>query len=427
VEPGEGAERPTPIGQEALVSRSKKPAVQPVRPSTDPPAKKRRHVQPFPPSVRREALDLVSKGVKRSEIARSLGMTTESIRNWVIAARADGTFPSTAGNSARPPSPPAPAASPAAPEPPWPPTAPHDPGSGLGEHEVAAILELKKKHPVMGPAQIRAQLKRFKGWRISVRAIARTLLKNGYELEHRGSQPKGEREPTRFEAPWRNALWQLDLAELQIGGEHRSLLLVEDDFSRFIVHHALLEHPSSEAVVAVVQEAVALHGKPEAVYTDRGGQFLAWLESSSFQRFLEAMLIDHHVSAAYRPRGRGKIEAAIRTLRRELWELMHFESVEEAERGISDFVRDYNHRRAHMGIDGLVPADRFFGRFREVKAAVEAQSRRRQGAALLQDSLHVTEEIPPANRAEVLRIMVVDGALEIRFLGHRVPLGRLEA
>lgn len=377
----------------------------------------------FSAAVKAEALALVSRGVKRVEIARTLGMTTESIRNWVIASKAKVTFPQPRGNGAASPSPSA-ALPPEAP--PRPPTAPYDPGSGLGEHEVAAILELRKKHPVMGPAQIRAQLKRFKGWRISVKAIARTLLKHGYELEHRGSRPKDTPEPVRFEAPWRNALWQLDLAELRIGGVHRSLLLIEDDFSRFVVHHALLETPSSEAVVAAMREAIALHGKPDAVYTDRGGQFLAWLEASSFQRFLEEMLIDHHVSASYKPQGRGKIEAAIRTLRRELWEVIHFDSVEDAERGIAKFLSDYNHKRAHMGIDGLVPADRFFGRFREVRAAIEAQSRRRQGALLLETNLRVTEEILPQDRAEVLRLLVVDGALELRFLGHRVRLGPLE-
>lgn len=39
------------------------------------------------------------------------------------------------------------------------PYAPADPAQGLGEHEVAAILELKRAHPSMGPAQPRAQLR----------------------------------------------------------------------------------------------------------------------------------------------------------------------------------------------------------------------------------------------------------------------------
>jgi putative transposase len=382
----------------------------------------------FGPEVKKQALALVAEGrLTRKEIAAKFGTTPESIGNWMIAAKADAIL-AASGNGQPPPNPP-PAATPASPEeePAKASTAPHDPGEGLSAYEVQAILDLKKKHPVMGPAQIRAQLKRFKGWRISVKAIARALRKNGYELEHSGSRPKGEREPIRFEAPHRNALWQLDFTELQIGPEHRSLLLIEDDFSRFLVAHKLLEHPTSESVVELMREAIALHGKPEAVYTDRGGQFLAWLESSSFQRFLEVELIDHHLSASYRPRGRGKIEAAIRSIQRELWEVVHFGSVEEAERGLVAFVREYNHARAHMGIDGLVPADRFFGRAREVKDAIEAQSRRREGGLALGDQVLVTEEIPAGNRVEVLRLMVVEGELELRFLGHRVKLGRVES
>ena len=44
-----------------------------------------------------------------------------------------------------------------------------DPANGLSVTEQEGILKLKEKHPSMGPAQIRVQLKRFQGWRISVR------------------------------------------------------------------------------------------------------------------------------------------------------------------------------------------------------------------------------------------------------------------
>lgn len=103
--------------------------------------------------------------------------------------------------------------------------APKDPGQGLSDLEVAAILELKREHPAYGPAQLRAQLKRFKGWRLSNKAIARVLRQAGYELVHRGSRPQGP-EPIRFEAPRRNALWQADYTELRVGGRnsHCSLL-----------------------------------------------------------------------------------------------------------------------------------------------------------------------------------------------------------
>jgi len=305
--------------------------------------------------------------------------------------------------------------------------APVGPGKGLSAVEVEAILELKKKHPSMGPAQIRAQLKRFRGWRVATKAIASVLRRHGYRLVHTGSRPEGDEEPQRFEAPRRNAIWQLDFTEVRVGPERRFVLFVLDDHSRFVVGHALCEEPSSEVAVATLKAAIARHGKPEAAYTDRGGAFLAWRDRSGFQRYLEEELIEHHVSRPYRPQGRGKVEALIGTLQRELWQVRHFESVEEAARALSAWVDEYNHRRAHMGLDGLTPADRFFGRADEVRAALEARARGRAVAlagqapagALLEEGTDAVAAV------EVLRICLIDGQAELRLFGARIPLGRV--
>jgi transposase InsO family protein len=374
--------------------------------------------------VREHALLLVASGMRRVDVARRIGGTTETLRKWVLAARESGAMP-------EPPRPKPPADGEDPPAPAVPQRAPRDPGQGLGAHEEAAILALKKRSPSMGPAQIRAQLKRFQGWRISVRAIARVLTANGYELVHTGGRPKGEEPVTRFEAPHRSALWQMDFAELRVGAARRALLLVEDDFSRYVVGFGLFEHPTSEDVVAVLTDAIRRHGKPEAVYTDRGGPFLAWRKPSALGRFLEAELIDHHVSPSYRPRGRGKVESLADTVKRELWHVRHFGSVAEAKDALRDFFGRYNDRRAHMGIDGLTPADRFHGRWEEVRERVEAASRGRQGAAALGGGAggdpFVTEELLPDGPFEVLRLLVSDGRMQLAFLGHRIDLGEMKA
>jgi hypothetical protein len=211
------------------------------------------------------------------------------------------------------------------------PYAPADPAQGLSDPEVAAILEWKKKHPSMGPAQLRAQLKRFMGWRLSIKAIARVLRGHGYALVHTKARPVGP-EPLRFEAPRRNALWQADFCEVRVGDERLHALLLLDDYSRFIVGHALTDSPSSVVVTATFRAAMARHGKPEAVRTDRGGAFVAFTKDGDFGRVLEAELVDHIVGRSYSPRGGGKVESAIGTLKRELWECFHFEDRAEAER-----------------------------------------------------------------------------------------------
>ncbi len=299
--------------------------------------------------------------------------------------------------------------------------------SGLSPLEIAATMELKRRHPSMQPAQLCAQLKRFKGWRLSLRAVARVLKANGYELVHTGSRPVGQENPTRFEAPYRNALWQLDFVELRVGDERTPLLLVLDDFSRFVVAFELMSEPTSEKVVEVLKRAIRQHGRPEAIYTDRGGPFLAWREQSSLGRFLDEQLIDHHVSRPYKPQGRGKVEALAHTVRRELWDVEHFGSPEEACEGLRRFFVHYNHGRAHLGIDGLTPADRYFGRWEEVKARVEHACRRREGALLYgaaAGALPYADEVSESGGClDVLRFVVVDGKMEIRLFGHRVVVG----
>jgi transposase InsO family protein len=360
--------------------------------------------------------------MKRDEVASSVGCTTESLRRWYKEAKRKGLVTVHGnGTGAKPSSSAATAAVPAAS------SAPLDPGAGLGEHEVKAILDYKKKHPSMGPAQIRAQLKRFLGWRVAVKAIARVLRKAGYAPVHRKGRPVGDEHPRRFEAPHRNALWQLDFTELRVGSERRWLLVIEDDFSRFVVGHVLAEGPTSEVVVETMREAIRLHGKCERVYTDRGAAFTAWRDVTSCEQFLDEQLIDHSLRKAHRPQGGGKIESVIGTVQRELWEVVHFDSVDEAEAALVKFFADYNHRRAHLGIGSLVPADRFYGRWPEVVAEMDAVSRRRQGALALQLDRRLFVEPPAAGeRVVALQLIVVGDHAELHLGGRRVVLGKVE-
>ncbi len=305
--------------------------------------------------------------------------------------------------------------------------APKDPGSGLSDIESAAILEWKREHPSMGPAQLRAQLKRFKGWRLSLKAIARVLRQHGYETVHRGSRPKGEA-PIRFEAPRRNALWQADFAEVRVHAERLHVLVIMDDFSRFVVGHALCDAPTSAIATETLKAAIARHGKPEAVRTDRGGAFVASAKEGDFARFLEAELIDPVRGRAYHPQGGGKVESVIGTLRRELWDLGEFADRHEAALRLAAFFERFNYARAHMGIDGLTPADRFFGRADQVLARIDAISRGRQGSTPGTPDGAIEEVLAQGTGAplEILRLVLQEGVMELRFCGARVRLGRID-
>jgi len=367
--------------------------------------------------LKKECLKLLSEGMMQSAVAQLKGISTMSLYRWrketeeSEAGKAGrnksgqgevGGSRAEVGGERRP-------------------RAPHDNIAGLSDKEIEEILKLKKEHPSMGPAQIRAQLKRFRGWRIERKAIARALKAHGYRTEHRGARE--EAELMRFEAPRPNALWQMDALLLRVHEHKLYLHLVLDDFSRFIVAHRLGEQPTSEEAVATLEAAIEKHGKPERVLTDRGGQFVAVRGQTAFGRFLEKELIEHSVSRPYHPQTIGKVESVNRALQKELINLQEFSSPDEARAAISAWVERYNFHRAHMGIDGLVPADRYFGLHRQVLAEVQARSRGRQAVANLDAPIGSPVE-DMSQVMEVLRLVLLGDRVELRFCGTRVDLGK---
>jgi len=103
--------------------------------------------------------------------------------------------------------------------------------------------------------------------------------------------------------------------------------------------------------------------------------------------------------------------------------LREFATAEEMSSAIGEWVDGYNLRRAHRGIDGLTPADRYCGLQSRVMAEVQARSRGRQSAAVSNGRIGgPMEELGDA--MEVLRLVLVDGRLELRFCGMGVELGR---
>ena len=378
---------------------------------------------------KQESLRLLAAGMTMEAVAAAQGVSTMSLNRWRKAAGTAGPAAQAGDEKSRPPASGDPGEAAASAggsdgrEEAPPSRAPHDNIAGLSDTEVAQILKLKQAHPAMGPAQIRAQLKRFHGWRLSVRAIARVLRAEGYRTEHRTARE--EQALMRFEAPRRNALWMMDALALRVHTERLYLHLILDDFSRFIVGHRLSEQVTSAEAVAALTEAVARHGKPERVLTDRGGQFLAIREETAFRRYLERELIDHSVSRPYHPQTLGKVESVNRAIQKELIYVREFGSVTEAREAIDAWVEHFNLRRAHLGIDGLVPADRFFGLQRRVLAEVQARSRGRAAATALDSPLaSPVEEVGEA--LEVLRLMLVDGQIQLRFCGLTTVLGQKE-
>jgi transposase InsO family protein len=247
-------------------------------------------------------------------------------------------------------------------------------GSQLPELTRRTILMLKEANPTWGCQRISDLLLRGPALPASAAAVARVLHEAGYELEEVPTRPHPDH-VRRFERAQPNQLWQTDLFTFILKRQNRRVYLVAflDDHSRFVVGYGLHASQSSALVLEVLRAALASYGTPAEILTDNGSQYVTWRGKSAFARELERRGIRQVVAAPRRPQTLGKIERFWGTLWRECVEGAVFLDLGDARRRIGLFIDHYNFQRTHAGIDGLVPADRYFGAAAEVRQALQAR------------------------------------------------------
>ena len=239
---------------------------------------------------------------------------------------------------------------------------PPSPGRGIKritEEKERSVLETWERYPGFGPSQIRGQLRR-QGITISTRSVQKIMEANGYKGIRK--ERKGK-DFERFEASRPLELCQMDILEFFIHKLKVYLIILLDDYSRFILGWRLLDETSIDSVIGVVQDAIDRYGKMEEVLTDRGFVFYSWHGINRFERYLETEGIHHTHARPHHPQTLGKVEAVNKQIQKELIKRERFRSASDAEAAISRWVKIYNYERAHQGLGGfLVPGDRFHGR-----------------------------------------------------------------
>jgi transposase InsO family protein len=222
-------------------------------------------------------------------------------------------------------------------------------------------------------------------------AVARVLKEAGYELEEVPTRPHPDK-VRRFERAQANQLWQTDLFTFLLKRQNRRVYLVAfmDDYSRFVTSFGLHASQSTALVLEVLRTGLSSYGTPEEILTDNGTQYVTWRGKSAFSKELEKRGIRQVVASPRRPQTLGKIERFWGTLWRECIETAIFLDLADAQRRIGHFIDYYNFQRTHQGIDGLVPADRYFGAGSEVLAAL----RQRVAANALELARHGVPKQP---------------------------------
>jgi len=278
----------------------------------------------------------------------------------------------------------------------------------IEEQRDQEILGEWRKHPGLGPSQIRNQLRR-RGVKVSVTTARRVMEDAGYR------PPKVKREPhdERFEAVRPNHLWHLDYVHRNINRATTFTLILIDDCARFVTGHGVDDAERADLVIHTFEEAMARHGKPERVMHDRGAAFWSWRGISRFTSLLTELGIDQVV--AEHKEHNGKVEVFNANLAKELFDRHRFYDLAEMKRRLAAHLHWYNHARTHHALGGLlVPADRYYGRAEEVLARIESGGQRDGDELELRDRC-----------LELFKVVSKNGTPEVWLLGQRLTLPAL--
>jgi putative transposase len=181
-------------------------------------------------------------------------------------------------------------------------------------------------------------------------------------------------------------MWATDLMYVQIGGRMYYLLNFLDEYSRLIVHHALV--PSMDGMTVSVEAQAAIEqllrekrgeiplGGMPRVRSDNGSCYI----SREFRGVLNEHGLGHQRIKPHCPEENGIIERSNRTLREaldgeELTDLLQAQDV------IARIVRWYNCERLHSALGYLKPIDYYRGdpaRLHEARRRKMAEARLRR-------------------------------------------------
>ena len=315
-----------------------------------------KYARRFTPEERRAAVEAFQRsGRTRAEFASLWGISPASLDKWSRKYRESGPRGlEPAPRKAR---------------------APHTFARTIPEDVRKEVVRTKTQHPSWGMRRIRDFLLRFNSHKLSAGSVRNVLLESGIEPSPAPQKRRKPRSklPRRFERARPRELWQSDITSYVLARPGRRVYLTVflDDHSRYVVSWRLDTHQRADLVIDCLMEGIARFGKPREVLTDQGRQYFAWRGKCRFQKLLRREGIQHVVSRTPHPQTLGKCERLWKTVFDEFWERARPDTLEEARERLAHYFAHFNHFRTHQGIDGLVPADRFFDAEDVVRKAIE--------------------------------------------------------
>ncbi len=229
------------------------------------------------------------------------------------------------------------------------------------EHDaevIAGLQEIVEQHPRSGFWKCFRRLRR-QGYGWNHKRVHRVYcaLKLNLPRRTRRRVPTRLRQP--LEAPRRlNGIWAMDfMSDALYGGRKFRTLNVLDEGNREGLAVDVSTSIPSVRVIRILDELVAVHGRPEALRVDNGPElisdaFLTWCR----EREIEV----RHIQPG-KPDQNAYIERFNRSYREGVLDAYVFGSIDEVQAVTEQWLEDYNSERPHDSL-GQVPPRSFMPR-----------------------------------------------------------------
>ena len=151
-----------------------------------------------------------------------------------------------------------------------------------------------------------------------------------------------------------NRKWVTDITEFKVNDQKLYLSPIIDLFNGEVISYSLSRHPNFKQVTDMLE--VAFQKLPDKVdnlilHSDQGWQY----QMKAYQRLLKAKGITQSMSRKATCLDNAVAENFFGLLKTELFYLEKFDSIEQLEKAIVDYIDYYNNRRIKLKLNGLSP------------------------------------------------------------------------
>ncbi|MCH2195559.1 IS3 family transposase [Kordia sp.] len=159
-----------------------------------------------------------------------------------------------------------------------------------------------------------------------------------------------------------NQVWATDITYIPMRKGFMYLVAIIDLHSRYVLNWSVSNTMDASWCKETLEEAIAIHGKPEIINTDQGSQFT----SEVFTKFVLGSGIKLSMDGKGRAIDNVFIERLWRTVKYESVYLNPPDSAIDLYKQLKKYFNYYNTKRRHQGIENQIPVNRYLMKNKQV-------------------------------------------------------------